>query len=623
MLLCLPPASGDETSCVLGELAPFKEVQFEPVGRHYEVHFNCRGEKHSTAESDEDGEDDNEAVIEETPEEVKYLRGLDPKEWKHQDHYHVLGLQDRRFHATDRELKAAFRRKVLAHHPDKRATMGERVDDIDTDYFSCITRAYELLSNAKLRRSYDSVDPMFDDGVPAVTDKNKANFFTVFGAVFERNARWSIKPHPPALGGPDATEDEVNEFYNFWYSFESWREYSYLDEDDKEKGENRDERRWIDRENRAQRQKLKRDETKRIRQLVDNAMECDPRIRRFKEEAKLRKEEAKRRRQDEAIAKRLAEEAERRERDDAARREREQREKEEKAAKEREKKAREALKKEQKKQKKLFEALCAEAGNFAEMGSVELVRNLERVDQVVRVVPLEDLTRINEQMSAVTAAERQTLFDEAVSRVEELLQREKMETLQSAMKGVVLNGTLSASLPANAKDWSQEEVNLLVKAVNLFPAGTTDRWEVVSQYIVQHSGRGIKRTAKDVLNKAKNMAKSELGGRQDGGSCTANLRPAHSGEETIAGIDQEKLSSVSEVARAWSNEEQKLLEQALKTYPVSLGAERWDKIASVLPNRSKKECMKRYKELVETVKAKKAAVAAAAAANATAQSRTK
>lgn len=68
-------------------------------------------------------------------------------------------------------------------------------------------------------------------------------------------------------------------------------------------------------------------------------------------------------------------------------------------------------------------------------------------------------------------------------------------------------------------------------------------------------------------------------------SCTANLKPAQAGEETIVGIDQEKLSSISEVTRTWSNEEQKLLEQALKTYPVSLGAERWEKIASVLPNR--------------------------------------
>ena len=61
----------------------------------------------------------------------------------------------------------------------------------------------------------------------------------------------------------------------------------------------------------------------------------------------------------------------------------------------------------------------------------------------------------------------------------------------------------------------------------------------------------------------------------------------------------------------WSSDEQKLLEQALKTFPSST-PERWERIAEAVPNRSKKDCMKRYKELAETIKAKKAALAKAA-----------
>ena len=57
-------------------------------------------------------EDDAVEVVEETPEELAYLRGLDPNNWKEQDHYHVLGLQDSRSKATEKDIKAAFRRKV-------------------------------------------------------------------------------------------------------------------------------------------------------------------------------------------------------------------------------------------------------------------------------------------------------------------------------------------------------------------------------------------------------------------------------------------------------------------------------------------------------------------------------
>jgi DnaJ family protein C protein 2 len=57
---------------------------------------------------------------------------------------------------------------------------------------------------------------------------------------------------------------------------------------------------------------------------------------------------------------------------------------------------------------------------------------------------------------------------------------------------------------------------------------------------------------------------------------------------------------------AWSADEQKTLEQALKTYPATL-SDRWEKIAECLPARSKKDCMVRYKELVELIQAKKRA----------------
>ncbi|KAA0193440.1 hypothetical protein HAZT_HAZT002051, partial [Hyalella azteca] len=166
---------------------------------------------------------------------------------------------------------------VLKHHPDKRRGAGEDVRDGD-DYFTNITKAYEILGDPIKRRSYDSIDPEFDNKVPSDKPINKEKFFEVFGPVFERNSRWSQRKHVPQLGTPQDSKEKVDDFYDFWYNFDSWREFSYLDEEDKEKGEDRDERRWIEKQNKAERAVRRKEENTRIRKLVDNAYKLDPRV---------------------------------------------------------------------------------------------------------------------------------------------------------------------------------------------------------------------------------------------------------------------------------------------------------------------------------------------------------
>ena len=129
--------------------------------------------------------------------------------------------------------------------------------------------------------------------MPPVSENSRKNFFKVFGEAFEQNSRWSVKKRLPKLGDDTSTYDEVNDFYSFWYDFDSWREFSYLDEESKETASDRDERRWIDKQNKAARAKRKKEETIRIRKLVDNAYACDPRIAKFKADEKKKKEDEK------------------------------------------------------------------------------------------------------------------------------------------------------------------------------------------------------------------------------------------------------------------------------------------------------------------------------------------
>ena len=101
----------------------------------------------------------------------------------------------------------------------------------------------------------------------------------------------------PKLGDENSKFEEINNFYSFWYDFDSWREFSYEDEESKESAQDRDERRWIDKQNKAIRAKKKKEEVTRIRQLTDNAYACDPRILKFKQDEKKKKEDEKNKRQ--------------------------------------------------------------------------------------------------------------------------------------------------------------------------------------------------------------------------------------------------------------------------------------------------------------------------------------
>merc|ERR1712179_367295 len=149
-------------------------------------------------------EEDDEDLFED---DLDYLRSLDPKETQEQDQYRVLGLSKLRILATDDQIKRAHRQKVLRHHPDKRKAAGEEIKE-DDDYFSCITKAFEILGNPVKRKAFDSVDPTINDEVPDVMKKDKTEFFTSFGAAFERNSRWSIKTPVPQLGSDDSTRQE-------------------------------------------------------------------------------------------------------------------------------------------------------------------------------------------------------------------------------------------------------------------------------------------------------------------------------------------------------------------------------------------------------------------------------
>nr|CAI5864002.1 unnamed protein product [Callosobruchus analis] len=550
--------------------------------------------------------------------DIDYLRTLDPKEWKSQDHYKVLGIQTLRHRATDEIIKTAYRKKVLKHHPDKRKAKGEDVKK--DDYFTCITMAYDTLGNPLRRRAYDSVDPEFDNNIPSGSDL-KEDFYETFGYYFNLNARWSERPNVPELGDGNSSREDVENFYTFWYDFKSWREYSYEDEEDKDKCQDRDERRYVDKLNKAERLRKKKEEMCRIRQLVDLAYNNDPRIAKFKQDDKEKKLAAKRAKQNAVQAKKEEEERLLRELQLA----KEKAEASERANIEAKRQEREAQKKALKKERKTLRDMCKSNNYFADNGDQNLAHMTE-LESLCERLSLNEMEELNKNIKN----EGKSAFLKAMKENQMRQERERQAVLEQAKQKN--NVEKNTDVVLIAPDWNEDNIQLLVKAVNLFPAGTNQRWEVVANFINQHGtfyDNSSKFNAKLVLAKAKDLQNAdfsknnlkEVAAKQAFESFKKDKRNVLNVDESGISkkLDNEEVNNVKKSISSsdikpknevpWTTDEQQLLEQALKTYPAST-AERWDRIAECIPNRTKKECMRRYKELVETVKAKKAAQAA-------------
>lgn len=76
------------------------------------------------------------------------------KRSKTKDYYKVLGLPN---DADERQIRAAYRKLVKIHHPDKSVRTGVSKEDAEKKMAS-INEAYEVLSDSELRARFDRGD---------------------------------------------------------------------------------------------------------------------------------------------------------------------------------------------------------------------------------------------------------------------------------------------------------------------------------------------------------------------------------------------------------------------------------------------------------------------------------
>ena len=72
----------------------------------------------------------------------------------------------------------------------------------------------------------------------------------------------------PLLGGAETPDAAVDDLYDFWFRFKSWREHPDESEHDTESAECREHKRWMERQNAALRSKNKKREDKRLMAFI-------------------------------------------------------------------------------------------------------------------------------------------------------------------------------------------------------------------------------------------------------------------------------------------------------------------------------------------------------------------
>jgi len=394
-------------------------------------------------------------------------------------------------------IKKAYHKAVLMYHPDK-AQHKTADGKEDRTVFLKIQEAFNVLSSEPKRRAYDSQLP-FDESIPkedkvdASLAKGPKKFFKLFDPVFKRNARFAVQKPVPELGDLATPIADVYKFYDYWINFESWRDFTGVNcEHNPDDAQSREEKRWMQKENERITKKLKKNEMDRIIQLVMLAQKKDPRIVADKEAKRQAKDADKNAR--EAIIKRIEEEdAAAKAWDEAAEAAVQEKAATAKADREKQKKlksnARNVL-------RKLLRHTATLGQGSGEYGIV----SAPDVELICSAAELDDLTDINKAFGGDAATKDTSLFLESGAAVileklegfkEQQARIEEEERLAkqpaaapakgaSPRKG---GGASAAATGPVEREWAREQLSILARAVQRYPAGFANRWGSVTTYL--------------------------------------------------------------------------------------------------------------------------------------------
>lgn len=167
--------------------------------------------------------------------------------------------------------------------------------------------------------------------------------------------------------------------------------------------------------------------------------------------------------------------------------------------------------------------------------------------------------------------------------------------------------------------WTCEELTQLITlSTEKYPVGSLNRWEKMAKI--------LKRSPEDVTamaGKLKHINKDEFAKvlRKSQTSAVTTKAAKMTAIETVEPeLEEENETKIEphrtplstlqepeslEVGDVWTQRDQRLLEIALQQFPKGT-ADRWEKIVNCVPNKTKQQCMERFKYLSEMVRQRKA-----------------
>ncbi|KAF0978280.1 hypothetical protein FDP41_002795 [Naegleria fowleri] len=599
----------------------------------------------SSRDDDEEEEEDDEEInagvdVQKLMKKKRIIKNSEgyEKEEEDYDYYEVLGLE-KRWLSTPDDIRKAYKKKVKEYHPDhfKKAssnnttTVGENKQVPDDTMFKVLTKAYETLLDEKKKLAYDSSEP-FDDSIPTYStpstplteEEEQKRFFSTFAPVFERWSKWSRAfPNVPKLGDMKTPWEEVERFYTFWVTFKSWRDFSGESEYDESMADSREERRWMKRQNDKLNQKRKKEEKKKLNDLVELARRNDPRVKKKNEEI-----EQERKRKEEEKAKRELEKLLKEEQERKAEEERQRKAEQE----ERERKQREKEEYERKQQEKI--QTIKKMRDMCEPYLVLILKPTKNQEQPPSKIKAEDLEfllsnlPIDNLMKAVQKLE--PIFEESKKTKDDSLFVKAFYEIENKVREVVRKKEeekkqLQAQQKKNAEkkssEWTHEELTLLAKAIALYPGGTQQRWVRVAEYVGTKTPEEVQQKTGEIRKKT---STGEVIPKRDEKDYFGEFQKANAKNQTSKKKEEEQkkmeeqyhigsktnqpvieTSSSTTGVENWTALQQKALETGIRQFKELKGDAKWEKIAEIVPGKSAQDCKDRFEYCRQLALAKK------------------